>query len=313
MSTLLQSKTLKNRNRIRNSKGDYVFDAINITIILLMCILFIYPMWYIIAVSLSKPEEAALGIIYIWPKQVTTEAYASVFENSALWSSYANTIFYTIAHTFYVLVLTIPSAYALSKKKLPGRVVITWYFFITMFLSGGLIPSYMLNRNLGLLNTRWILILGMGVGYSNLIIVRTYFQTSIPSEVFESAYIDGASEMQTFIRIALPLSGAIVAVIGLYAAVGTWSSWYGAFIYVQDQTKWPLQLRLRQILILNETQSLEYAAMTDEEKMLHDHQVFLQYTMRYAIIFIASLPMLILYPFVQKFFVKGVMIGSLKG
>ena len=236
-------------------------------------------MWYIIIVSIATPEEAALGGIYLWPETISFEAYQNVFKNQDIWLSYANTVLYTVAHTIYVLLLTIPAAYTLSKKQLPGRVVITWYFFITMFLSGGLIPSYILNRNLGLVNSRWIMILGMGIGYSNLIITRTYFQTSIPNELFESAYIDGATEWQTFLKIALPLSGAIIAVMALYAAVGTWGSWYTAFIYITDQKKWPLQLRLRQILILNQTQSLDYGMMSQEEIEMLQHQAFMVYTM----------------------------------
>lgn len=304
---------VKINNRIRRSRSDVIFDTINILIILIITAIMIYPMWYVLMVSIATPEEAALGGIYFWPKTISMEAYETVFTTKSIWIAYANTVLYTVAHTLYVLVLTIPAAYALSKKDLPGRVPIVWYFFITMFVSGGLIPSYMLNRSLGIINTRWILILGMGVGYSNLIITRTYFQTSIPQDIFESAYIDGASEMKAFFYIALPLAGAIVAVIALYAAVGTWGSWYGAFIYVTDQTKWPLQLRLRQILIMNETQSLDILTMTQEDIEMMQHQSFLMYTTKYAIIFIASLPMLILYPFVQKYFVKGVMIGSLKG
>ena len=304
---------VKINNRIRRSRSDVIFDTINILIILIITAIMIYPMWYVLMVSIATPEEAALGGIYFWPKTISMEAYETVFTTKSIWIAYANTVLYTVAHTLYVLVLTIPAAYALSKKDLPGRVPIVWYFFITMFVSGGLIPSYMLNRSLGIINTRWILILGMGVGYSNLIITRTYFQTSIPQDIYESAYIDGASEMKVFFYIALPLAGAIVAVIALYAAVGTWGSWYGAFIYVTDQTKWPLQLRLRQILIMNETQSLDVLTMTQEDIEMMQHQSFLMYTTKYAIIFIASLPMLILYPFVQKYFVKGVMIGSLKG
>lgn len=295
------------------TRGDVVFDVINVFVVALITLTMIYPMWYIIIVSIATPEEAALGGIYLWPKTISFEAYQNVFENRDIWLSYANTVLYTVAHTIYVLLLTIPAAYTLSKKQLPGRVVITWYFFITMFLSGGLIPSYILNRNLGLVNSRWIMILGMGIGYSNLIITRTYFQTSIPNELFESAYIDGATEWQTFLKIALPLSGAIIAVMALYAAVGTWGSWYTAFIYITDQKKWPLQLRLRQILILNQTQSLDYGMMSQEEIEMLQHQAFMVYTMKYAIIFIACAPMLVLYPFVQKYFVKGVMIGSLKG
>lgn len=298
---------------IRRTRGDVVFDVINVFVVALITLTMIYPMWYIIIVSIATPEEAALGGIYLWPETISFEAYQNVFENRDIWLSYANTVLYTVAHTIYVLLLTIPAAYTLSKKQLPGRVVITWYFFITMFLSGGLIPSYILNRNLGLVNSRWIMILGMGIGYSNLIITRTYFQTSIPNELFESAYIDGATEWQTFLKIALPLSGAIIAVMALYAAVGTWGSWYTAFIYITDQKKWPLQLRLRQILILNQTQSLDYGMMSQEEIEMLQHQAFMVYTMKYAIIFIACAPMLVLYPFVQKYFVKGVMIGSLKG
>jgi putative aldouronate transport system permease protein len=309
----LSTKPVKINNRIRRSRSDVIFDTINILIILIITAIMIYPMWYVLMVSIATPEEAALGGIYFWPKTISMEAYETVFTTKSIWIAYANTVLYTVAHTLYVLVLTIPAAYALSKKDLPGRVAIVWYFFITMFVSGGLIPSYMLNRSLGIINTRWILILGMGVGYSNLIITRTYFQTSIPQDIFESAYIDGASEMKVFFYIALPLAGAIVAVIALYAAVGTWGSWYSAFIYVTDQTKWPLQLRLRQILIMNETQSLDVLTMTQEDIEMMQHQSFLMYTTKYAIIFIASLPMLILYPFVQKYFVKGVMIGSLKG
>ena len=210
---------------IRRTRGDVVFDVINVFVVALITLTMIYPMWYIIIVSIATPEEAALGGIYLWPETISFEAYQNVFKNQDIWLSYANTVLYTVAHTIYVLLLTIPAAYTLSKKQLPGRVVITWYFFITMFLSGGLIPSYILNRNLGLVNSRWIMILGMGIGYSNLIITRTYFQTSIPNELFESAYIDGATEWQTFLKIALPLSGAIIAVMALYAAVGTWGSW----------------------------------------------------------------------------------------
>lgn len=309
----MSAQTIRTSNRIRRSRSDVVFDTVNILIILLITALMIYPMWYVLMISIATPEEAALGGIYFWPRTVTMEAYETVFSTRSIWVAYANTILYTVAHTLYVLALTIPPAYALSKKDLPGRVAIVWYFFVTMFISGGLIPSYMLNRSLGIINTRWILILGMGIGYSNLIITRTYFQTSIPQDIFESAYIDGASEMKAFLYIALPLAGAIIAVIALYAAVGTWGSWYGAFIYVTDQSKWPLQLRLRQILIMNETQSLDVLTMTQEDIEAMQHQSFLMYTTKYAIIFIASLPMLILYPFVQKYFVKGVMIGSIKG
>ena len=310
---MTNAPALKTNNRIKRSTGDVIFDVVNIALIVLITLIMIYPMWYVLIVSFASPEEAVRGQLYFWPNSFTFEAYQKVFAEKKIWIGYGNTIIYTITHTLYTLALTIPAAYALSKKNMPGRLAITWYFFATMFISGGLIPSYMLNKSLGLINTRWIMIVGMGVGYSNLVITRTYYQTSIPSEVYESAYIDGATEWQTFIKIAMPLSGAIVAVMALYAAVGTWGSWYTAFIYITDQTKWPLQLRLRQILILDSTQSLDLQNMTLEDQMEMQHQAFLVTTMKYAIIFIACLPMLVLYPFVQKYFVKGVMIGSVKG
>lgn len=303
----------KKSTAIKRAAGDVVFDTINIALICLMLVIFIYPVWYTVAVSFAEPAEAAAGTVYFWPKKATLDAYKKVFETKSIWTAYANTAVYTVAHTLYVLALTIPSAYALSKKQLPGRVAITYYFFITMFLSGGLIPSYMLNKSLGLVNSRWIMILGMGVSYSNLVITRSYFQNSIPNEVYESAYIDGATEFQTFIKIAMPLAGAIIAVQTLYAATGTWNSWYTAFIYITDQNKWPLQLRLREILIQGQTQSLDFQLMTTEEQEEIQRQAFMVYTMKYAIIFIASAPMIAMYPFVQKHFVKGVMIGSVKG
>ena len=208
----------KTGNRIRRSTGDVVFDVINITLIVLVTLIMIYPMWYVLIVSFASPEEAVRGSLYFWPNSFTIEAYQKVFAEKKIWIGYGNTIFYTVAHTLYVLALTIPPAYALSKKNLPGRVAITWYFFATMFISGGLSPSYLLNKSLGLINTRWIMVLGMGVGYSNLVITRTYYQTSIPMEVYESAYIDGATEWQTFIRIALPLSVGVSSEYELAAA-----------------------------------------------------------------------------------------------
>ena len=178
---MMKAKALvPKHNRIRRSRGDIVFDIINVIIVVLITLTMIYPMWYVIIVSFATPEEAVMGRLYIWPKTFTLEAYEKVFENKDIWTGYLNTIIYTVAHTLYVLILTVPPAYALSKKQLPGRVAITWYFFATMFISGGLIPSYMLNKSLGIINSRWIMILGMGVGYSNLVITRTYYQNQFP-------------------------------------------------------------------------------------------------------------------------------------
>lgn len=290
---------------IRRTRGDVVFDVINVFVVALITLTMIYPMWYIIIVSIATPEEAALGGIYLWPKTISFEAYQNVFENRDIWLSYANTVLYTVAHTIYVLLLTIPAAYTLSKKQLPGRVVITWYFFITMFLSGGLIPSYILNRNLG----HGEFPLDYDPGHGHWLFQPDHhahlFSNQHSQRIVRTAYIDGATEWQTFLKIALPLSGAIIAVMALYAAVGTWGSWYTAFIYITDQKKWPLQLRLRQILILNQTQSLDYGMMSQEEIEMLQHQAFMVYTMKYAIIFIACATYACALPICAKILCKG--------
>ena len=301
------------RRKIRRTKQDVVFDTVNIAFTLIITFIMTYPLWYIVIMSFSSATAAASGKVYFWPIDATLEAYQNVIKEDRIWRGYANTILYTIGSTCYNLVLMIPAAYVLSKKYLRFRGVISWYFFITMYFGGGLIPSYLLNKALGLVNSPLIMVLGTGIACSNLIVTRTFFQTSIPGELYESAYIDGASEFRCFVRITLPLSGAILAVMSLYNIVGVWGNFYTALIYLTNQNYWPLQMVLRQILILNETAVLNLGEMNEEEKALALHQAELVYTMKYAIIFIASAPLLCIYPFVQKYFVKGVMIGSVKG
>ena len=299
--------------RQKKTPGDLAVDFVIVLLLVFTVVAVLYPLWFVVIASFSDPNAVAGGEVTLLPKGVTFVGYAKVFANHRIWQGYLNTIIYSVVGTAVNMAVTIPCAFALSRREFKPRRVIMFLFTVTMFISGGLIPSYMLNKSLGIINSRWIMILGMGVGYSNLVITRTYYQTSIPTEVYESAYIDGATEWQTFLMIAIPLSGAIIAVMALYAAVGTWGSWYTAFIYITDQKKWPLQLRLRQILILDSTQSLDIYSMTEEDIAQMQHQAFLMTTVKYAIIFVACLPMLVLYPFVQKYFVKGVMIGSVKG
>jgi len=231
-----------------------------------------------------------------------------------IWIGYRNTIFYTVLVTLYNLVLTIPAAYVLTKKYLPMRVGIAWYFFITMYFSGGMIPTYIWIKQLGLLNNPLVLIIGAGVSCYNLIVTRQYFDTSIPNELYEAAYIDGASELKTFFTIALPLAKPIVAVMALYYGVGHWNSYYSALIYIKNKQYYPLQLVLRGILLTNELSlnSIEMNADTETITYLL-YLARLADIMKYGIIFIASAPLLIAYPFVQKHFTKGVMIRSVKG
>ena len=306
----MQSDSWARKSKIQ---GDFRFDVVNMIVLGLITLLFFYPMYLCLISAISSPEEVYAGRVLLLPKGFNSEGFQRVIENDSLWRGYLNTIFYTVLGTCINLALTMTGAFVLSRRTFALRTPLNWMVLFTMFFGGGMIPTYLLVKDLKLLNTVWSLVLPGAISTWNLIITRTFLATSIPNELFESAYIDGATEWQTFLKIALPLSGAIIAVMALYAAVGTWGSWYTAFIYITDQKKWPLQLRLRQILILNQTQSLDYGMMSQEEIEMLQHQAFMVYTMKYAIIFIACAPMLVLYPFVQKYFVKGVMIGSLKG
>ena len=298
---------------IKKTKADQVFDVFNILICGLITLIMVYPLYFTVIVSLSSPGEVASGSVFLWPKGFTLEAYQNVFRNKEIWVGYRNTILYTVGNTLYCLGLTIPAAYVLTKKYLPFRGAISWYFFVTMYFGGGLIPRYILNKALHLVNTPWIMIVGVGVSCYNLIVTRTFFSSNIPDELYESAYIDGATEWQSFIKIALPLSGSILAVMILFNVVGCWNSYYTAMIYITNQNYWPLQMVLRKILILGETAALSLEEMTKEEQEWALRQSQMIYTMKYALIFISSAPLLVIYPFVQKHFVKGVMIGSVKG
>ena len=280
----------------------------------LLLLIMIYPLYLTVIISVSDINQVGLGKIYLWPSGLNIAAYRNVFNNDIIWIGYRNTIIYTILGTAYSLALMLPLAYALSKKNLFGRTAISWYFMFTMFFSGGIIPSYLLMRQLHLTNNPLIMIIG-GVGIYNLIVTRTFFQNSIPNELYESAKMDGASEFRCFFNIALPLSGAIIAVMALYFSVARWNAYFDALIYLTDRRMHPLQLILRGILILNEqlVASREFFDFSREDQKRYLELARMGEAMKYAVVFIASAPLLAAYPFIQKFFVKGVMIGSIKG
>lgn len=296
------------------TRGDKVFLTIVYICIALVVIMCAYPLYLTIIASISDPYDVYSGKVNLLPSGFTLESYQLVFTNKAIWRGYANSVLYTVAGTLFNLFLTIPSAYALSKKRMYGRNFLTTVFLITMYFGGGMIPTYLLYKNLGLIDTRWVLIIGGGISVYNVIVTRTYFQNNIPETLFEAARIDGANEFLVFSKLVLPLSAPIIAVITLYYAVGHWGSYFSAMIYTYDQTLQPLQLVLRNILILNETAYTDALASGDAS-LIEDaaRQAYLALTMKYSLVFIASAPMLIAYPFVQKHFVKGVMVGSLKG
>lgn len=291
-----------------------LFDVINVSLVLLVTVVVLYPLYFTIIASLSDPYSVLQGKVVFWISDFTLEPYTNIFINDDIWIGYKNSIINTTLVTFYNLLLTIPSAYVMARKGLRGKGLIMTYFVITMYFSGGMIPGYILVRQLGLINTRWALIIPAGMSVFNLIIARTFFQSNFPDELYEAAKIDGCSEFGIFFRIALPLSGAIIAVISLYVAVGHWNSYFTALLFITSRELYPLQYVLRAILIMNQQMA---KIMTDSmsTEMIQSllHRQYMAEGMKYSVIFISSLPMLIAYPFVQKYFVKGVMIGALKG
>lgn len=299
--------------KINLSKADRVFDVINLGLLLLLAFVTIYPIYFVLIASVSDPYAVLRGEVMLWVKDFTLEPYKNVFANKMIWTGYLNSIINTVILVAYNLALTIPAAYVMTRKELKGRKVLTWFFMITMYFGGGMVPSYLLIRDLGLMNTRAALILPAGFSVYNMLITRASIQSNIPGELFDAARIDGASPFTMFFRIVLPLSKAIIAVITLYVAVGAWNSWFPAMLYITDKDLYPLQYVLRGILLQNQQMTvLTTDGITPELIEAQMRKKYMAQGMKYSVIFIASAPLLIAYPFVQKHFVKGVMIGSVK-
>jgi len=287
------------------SRADRLFDWFNYGFLSLLLIVILYPLYFIVIASVSDPISVSGGKVWLFPVDFTLEGYQKILENQAIWVGYKNTILYMAVGTAVNVAITVTGAYPLSRKDMHGRNLFMFLITFTMFFSGGLIPTYLLVKSLGLMNSMWALILPGAVSVWNLIITRTFFQHNIPEELREAAAIDGCSDFKFFLQVALPLSKAILAVLVLFYGVGHWNSFFSALIYLRDEAQYPLQLVLRNILIQNEVQelmNLEPGAGSN-----------LSESIKYGVIIVASIPVLILYPMVQKYFVKGVMIGSLKG
>ena len=298
---------------MRNKSSDRVFDIIIHILVILVLIVVLYPLIYIISASISSPNAVNSGAMKLLPKDITFEGYQIIFKNKDIWNGYLNTIIYTIVGTLVNLVFTIPAGYALSRKDLPARNFILKLILVTMFISGGLIPSYLLITGLGLKNSMWALILPGAVSVYNLIVVRTYFQTNIPEELIESAVIDGASFFRIFWEIVIPLSKPIIAVMALFYGIGHWNQYFGALLYIDDRSKYPLQMILREILVVQDLSSNPTMSMSKEmAKFLYSQQQLAQ-VIKYGVMIVSTLPIIIIYPSLQKYFVKGVMIGSVKG
>lgn len=294
--------------KIRQSKIDTLFDIINHGILVLVLVITAYPLLYVLSASISDPMTVLKGEVWLWPKGFNLDAYRRVFENKDIVLGYKNTIIYTITGTALNVIMTIAGAYPLSRKDFYGRNFFMILFSFTMFFNGGLIPTYILMKKLGLYNNFWVMILPGAVGMYNMIIMRTFFQNTIPMELQEAAFIDGCTNIGTLWRIILPLSKPIIAVMVMFYGVGHWNAFFNALIYLNDHNKFPLQLILREILIRE-----DMASMMGESTDTIVKQQMLAEGLKYSVIVVASLPVLALYPFLQRYFIQGVMIGAIKG
>lgn len=290
------------------SRGDrWVMTSIYIFLGVISLIV-LYPIYFVTIASLSNPEDVMLGKVWLWPMDLSLVGYERIFENNELMQGYLNTILYTFFGTALNVVMTIAAAYPLSRQDFRGRNVFTIMIVFTMFFSGGMIPTYLLIKDLGMLDTFWTIILPTAVSVWNILIMRTFFQSSIPKELQEAAFLDGCSNMKLLVRIVLPLSGPVLAVMILFYAVGHWNSYFNALIYLSDRDKYPLQLFLREILIQDQMQNMVDLGSDTYSKSLMEVEAI-----KYAAVIVTNLPMLLLYPFLQKYFIKGVMIGAIKG
>lgn len=295
---------LRRQNKIKESFGERMYTFVVYALLACFCLLILIPLLHIIAGSFSDPMALLKGEVTLLPKGFTLDMYKKVFQDDEIWQGYWNTIVYTVVGTTISVVLTACGAYPLSRKDFYGKNVFMGLFAFTMFFTGGMIPTYLLVKQLKMLNTIWAMVLPSAVSTYNLIIMRTFFQTTIPGELVESASLDGCNDLGVFFRIVIPLSAPIFAVMILFYGVAQWNSWFPALLYISDRSMYPLQMVLREVLIQSDISNM--AGGAGDVEIIGDG-------LKYATMVVATLPIMCLYPFLQKYFVKGVMIGAVKG
>ena len=286
---------------------DKVFDVVNHIFIVTAFFLLIYPLIYVVSSSFSSPKAILAGKIWLFPVDPSVEGYKTVLENRRIWLGYGNTFFYTLFGTTVNVVLTVLLAYPLSRRDFVGRNAIMFAVTFTLLFSGGIIATFIVVKSVGIYNTRLAMILPSAISAWNLIITRTYFQATIPTELLEASRMDGCGNIKFLVSVVIPLSGPMLAVITLFYAVYHWNVFFSALIYLRDNELYPLQIILRSILLQNQTDEM----LADIESL--EHREFLEALLKYSLIVVSIVPVLIMYPFVQRFFVKGVMVGSIKG
>lgn len=298
-----ESKTIK------KTYGDKIFDVVNTILMCVLFFVFAWPLWFVFIASFSDPLALSKGEVLFWPKGFTLDAYKMMFDYTAIWRAYGVNIVVTVVGTLINMVLSICCAYPLSCKSFKPRKFITYMLLFTMYFNGGMIPTYMVVKQLGLLDTIWAMILPNAISFSNCLIIRSYMMNSIPGELQEAATLDGANAAQYLWKVVLPLSKPVLAVVALYYMVFHWNNYYSALLYIYDEKLYPLQSVLRRLLYL--TQSIDIEDITDPTELKRMYELSVQ--MKYSVLIAAIVPVLCVYPFVQKHFVKGMMIGSVKG
>ena len=305
---MLQTELAAGRKRkISETRADRVFDVMNYVILTICLLLVAYPLYFVVIASISDPVDVNAGKVILYPVKATMDGYRRILEYDSFFSGYRNTLLYTGLGTLVNMLITVPAAYALSRKDLVGRNFFMMLITFTMIFSGGLMPTFLLVRGLNLLDTIWAMVLPVAVSSRNLIVARTFFQQTIPDDLLEAAQLDGATNVQFFMKVVLPLSKSILAVLVLFYAVSHWNRYQEALFYLRTDSKRPLQLVLRSILFENSMND-----MVDDAANLAA-QMRLGELIKYGVIIASSLPLLILYPFLQRYFIQGVMIGAVKG
>lgn len=299
----------KETNSIKRSYNDKIFDIADNIILVVLLFIFAWPLWFVLIASFSDYNAVASGQVILWPKGLTLGGYQEVFKYNTLWTGYANTIFYSVVGTAINMIMTVCCAYPLSCKDFKPRKVIMYILMFTMYFSGGLIPTYLVVKSLGLLSTRWAMIIPGAVSFYNCLIVRSYFMNSIPTELKEASTLDGANAAQYLLKVVLPLSKPVLAVVALYYFIGHWNDYYNALIYIYDKNLYPLQTILKNLLC-DVQSTMDMGGMDTEflSELYARKQI-----MKYSVIIVSMIPVLMIYPLVQKYFVKGVMVGAVKG
>ena len=303
-------KKIKKSNKIKGLGNDRVTDAVINIILVIVAFVCLYPLWFVLIASFSDPSAIIRGEVFLWPVNMTTAAYEGLLERPEIWVGYRNTIFYTVTGTIWTLICTVPTAYALSRPRLPGRRLINLLFLITMYFSGGIIPTFMLVNSIGWVDTVWALIIPGGITCYNMIITRSFFTGNVPEDLYDASRIDGTSYTGFFLRVVLPLSKSIIAILSLFAIQRCWNTYMTAKIYIYSGELYTLQ-QVIQNFINSANAGLQELQATDPAEYLRKMRE--QQLLKYAIVIVSIIPLILIYPFIQKYLVKGVMVGAVKG